>query len=138
MVSVPFVVDRNDGSQPIALAIYGFDEEGSALCGGFMPEGSTLMIGRMDTEDILLTAETSTQKLLAKEDLNGIIAWPCLGRNMVLVMDPMAEIDIVRQTIADAVPWHLAYSGGECCPVYFKDGEIVNRFHNFTFVGLAF
>ena len=71
------------------------------------------------------------------KDLNGMILLPCLGRNMVLAVDPLAEIDVVKNLIGDAVPWHLAYSGGECCPVYTKDGQLVNRFHNFTFIGCA-
>jgi len=134
---VPFVVDYNDGTQPVARAIYGLNDDGSALCGGIMPEGGTLYIGRMDIDDILLTAKDSSIKLMNKESLNGIIMFPCLGRNMVLAIDPFAEIDVVKSLIAGKVPWHLAYSGGECCPVYNKNEQIVNRFHNFTFIGCA-
>jgi len=135
MSSVPFVVDYSDGTQPIARAIYGLNEDGSAACGGVMPEGGTLYIGRMDFEDILHTAEKSLEKLLETDDANGIILFPCLGRNMVLAMDPLAEIDTVKKIISDRLPWHLAYSAGECCPVYSKNGLLVNRFHNFTFIG---
>ena len=138
MSSVPFVVDYGDGSQPVARAIFGLNEDGSALCGGYMPEGSTLYIGRMDEDDILMTAEKSIRELLATDDLNGIILFPCLGRNMVLVMDPLAEINLVQKLIDDQVPWHLAYSAGECCPVYYAEtGRTANRFHNFTFIGCA-
>ena len=137
MVSIPFVVDYGDGTQPVARAIYGFNEDGSAICGGVMPEGGTLYIGRMDMEDILETAAASTQELLDIEDLNGIIAFPCLGRNMVLATEPYAEIEKVNALVGDRVPIHLAYSGGECCPVYARDGSTVNRFHNFTFTACA-
>jgi hypothetical protein len=131
------VVDYGDGTQPVARAIYGMNDDGSAICGGIMPEGSTLYIGRMDVEDILLTAKTSLETLLENEGFGGIIMFPCLGRNMVLAMEPFAEIDVVRSTLGDKFPWHLAYSGGECCPVYSKDGKTVNRFHSFTFIGCA-
>lgn len=137
MSSIPFVVDYGDGSQPVARAIYNLNEDGSAICGGVMPEGGTLFIGRMDVEDVLKTAETSLEKLLEADDVNGIILFPCLGRNMILAVDPLAEIDVVNKTINDKVPWHLAYSGGECCPVSAADGRAVNRFHNFTFIGCA-
>ena len=137
MSSVPFVVDYGDGTQPVARAIYGLNQDGSALCGGVMPEGSTLYIGRMDVEDILLTAKNSIKDLIKTNNLNGIILFPCLGRNMVLAMDPLAEIDLVKNQISDLVPWHLAYSAGECCPVYYKDNRLANRFHNFTFIGCA-
>ena len=137
LVSVPIMVDYNDGTQPVARAIYGLNDDGTAISGGIMPEGSTLNIGRMDVEDIILTAEKSVKDLLKTEGLCGIIMFPCLGRNMVLAMDPFAEIDIARKLIGDVVPWHLAYSGGECCPVYTADHLVVNRFHNFTFIGCA-
>ena len=138
MSSVPFVVDYGDGSQPVARAIFGLNADGSATCGGYMPEGSTLYIGRMDEEDIMLTAENSIKDLLKTDGINGIILFPCLGRNMVLVVDPMAEINLVTELIDDKVPWHLAYSAGECCPVYHADNDMLtNRFHNFTFIGCA-
>jgi len=135
--AIPFMVDYNDGTQSVARAIYGLNTDGSALCGGVMPEGGSLYIGRMDEADILLTAETSLKTLLEEEKINGIIMFPCLGRNMVLVVDPLAEIEVVKTQINDGVPWHLSYSGGECCPVYNQKGKPLNRFHNFTFIGCA-
>jgi len=63
--------------------------------------------------------------------------FPCLGRNMVLALDPMAEINVVKNSISNSIPWHLAYSGGECCPVSGKDDRLLNRFHNFTFIGFV-
>ena len=135
--SLPFIVDYNDGSQAVALAVLSMNkDDGSALCGGIMPEGGTISLGRMDVEDILRTAEQTLRTLLA-EKANGVIIFPCLGRNMVLGADPLAEIKVVQQMIGDSVPWHLAYSGGEACPVYAKNGT-VNRFHNFTFIACAF
>jgi len=137
MSSVPFVVDYNDGTQPAARAIYSLNADGSAVGGGHMPEGGSLSIGQMDARDILLTADSSTRDLLGAEGVNGLILFPCLGRYMALALDPMAEIAAVQKVVGDAIPTHLAYSGGECCPVYTKDGQTENRFHNFTFIGCA-
>jgi len=135
--SVPFVVNYNDGSQPVARAIYSLNDDGSASCGGIMPEGGTLSIGRMDVDDILLTAEQSLEKLLKSAGVNSIIMFPCLGRNMVLGMTPLSEIEKVRGILGESLPWHLAYSGGELCPVYGSNGHTINRFHNFTFIACA-
>ena len=135
--AVPFVVDYNDGSQPVARAIYSLNSDGSAVCGGLMPEGGTLSIGRLDVADILLTAEQSLEKLLKNAGLNGIIMFPCLGRNMVLGVTPLSEIEKVEAVLGDSLPWHLAYAGGEACPVYGGDGRVMNRFHNFTFIACA-
>jgi hypothetical protein len=135
--SVPFVVNYNDGSQPVARAIYSLNDDGSASCGGVMPKGGTLSIGRMDVDDILLTAEQSLGKLLQNEGINGIIMFPCLGRNMVLGIAYLREIEKVRGILEGRCPWHLAYAGGEVCPVYGGNGCSVNRFHNFTFIACA-
>lgn len=138
--SVPFVVNYNDGTQPVARAIYSLNEDGSAVCGGRMPEGGTLSIGRMDEADILLTAEQSLGELAREEGVAGIIMFPCLGRNMVLGSTPLAEVDTVQNTLnglLPPIPWHLAYSGGEVCPVHGGGGGVVNRFHNFTFIACA-
>jgi hypothetical protein len=99
-----------------------------------MPEGGTLSIGRMDEDDVLLTAEQSLEELLKNENINGIIMISCLARNMVLGASPLSEIERVHEILGDSLPWHLAYSGGEICPVYRKDGSTVNRFHNYTFI----
>ena len=135
--SVPFMVNYNDGTQSLARAIYSLSEDGSAVCGGRMPKGATLSIGRMDEADILLTAEQSLTTLLKNPDLCGIITFPCLGRNLILGMDFFREIDRVREIVPEALPFHLAYSGGEVCPVYDGQGNPVNRFHNFTFIACA-
>lgn len=138
LTSIPFMLDYNDGSQPVARALYfGKGDDGSIVAGGLMPEGAMLHIGRMDVPDIILTAGTSVKRLMEEGDVTGIIMFPCLGRNMVLVADPMAEIDEIRQAIGDEVRWHLAYAAGECCPVLSTDNKWLNRFHNFTFIGCA-
>ncbi len=137
MSSVPFVVDYQDGSQPVARAIYRINEDGSAVCGGMVPEGSSLSIGRMDVPDIMLTAQQSLEKITTDESINGVIMFPCLGRNMVLGMEPMLELEKIQQVIGNKLPWHAAYSGGEVCPVYGVGGNYSNRFHNFTFIACA-
>ena len=135
--SVPFVINYNDGSPPVARAIYSLNsEDGSVACGGVMPEGATLSIGRMDVEDILSTAEHSLSALLENNDIQGIFTFPCMGRNMVLGMDPLAEVRITQKVVGLDIPLHLAYSGGEVCPTYYGDGT-VNRYHNFTFIACA-
>ena len=135
--SVPFMVNYNDGTQPLARAIYSLSDDGSALCGGLMPKGSTLSIGRMDVEDILLSAEQSLKRILDFEGICGIITFPCLGRNLILGMDFLREIEQVQKHVPKSLPVHLAYSGGEVCPVYDGNGNAVNRFHNFTFIACA-
>lgn len=139
MSAIPFIVNYNDGTQSIARAIYMLTPEGYAVCGGAMPEGATLSIGAIDYEDILLTAGEAMDALLATGRKNGLILFPCLGRNLVLGTDIRAEIDLIESRLSDSgIPYHLSYSGGEICPVYGDGEKTLNRFHNFTFIACIF
>ena len=136
--AVPFVVNFNDGTQPVTRAIYALNPDGSAVCGGLMPEGGTLSIGRLDQEDVLLTAEQSVARLKENGEVSGMIIFPCIGRNMVLGLEYLAEIDRIRAASGDGFPWHAAYSAGEICPVPGRDKPWMNRFHNYSIIGCAF
>lgn len=138
MSAIPFIVNYNDGTQAVARAIYMLTPEGYAVCGGAMPVNATLSIGSIDYDDVLLTARETLERVLETGKRNGLILFPCLGRNLVLGTDIFAETDAVQQCIGDSIPFHLAYSGGEVCPVYDADGVPRNRFHNFTFVACVF
>ena len=135
--AVPFVIDHNDGSQPLARAIYAIFDDGSAICGGTMPEDATLSIGQLNISDVISTTEQSLEQLLNNKEINGIIMFPCIGRNLVLGATPLREIDKVREMLGNSLPWHVAYAGGEICPVYNNTGDIMNCFHNFTFIACA-
>ena len=136
--SIPFVVDYADGTKPSMRAIYSINKEGHAFCGGEMPQGSTLAIGVFDSEDIIKTAESAIDEALTLDQINGILLFPCQARNHLLEMDYMAELDKAGEKLGKKIPYHLAYSGGEICPVYDETGHLINRYHNFTFVSCVF
>ena len=131
--SIPIVVDYRDGTKPSVRGIYSINDEGHAVCGGDMPMGGTLAIGMLDPEDIVKTAGEAVDAALGKENIHGILMFPCQARNHLLEMDYMAEMEVVNEKIGNKVPYHLAYSGGEICPSYDDKGKSVNRYHNFTF-----
>lgn len=132
--AMPFIVNYNDGTPPVARAIYMLTNEDYAVCGGAMPKGATLSIGVLDPEDVLASARSTTESIMGEEGAHGIILFPCLGRNLVLGTNNLAEVEKVQQAVGDTLPYHLAYSGGEICPVYNEEGTPRNRFHNFTFI----
>ncbi|MCL1939311.1 MAG: FIST C-terminal domain-containing protein [Desulfovibrionaceae bacterium] len=135
---VPFLVDYRDGTQPIARAIYALTEEGYAVFGGAMPEGGGIRVSAISPAQITATTESAMRQVLSYPDLNGLILFPCLGYNMIMVLNPGAKLDLIRQFAGPDLPWHLAYSSGEICPLYEESGGLVNRFHNFTFIACAF
>jgi hypothetical protein len=132
--SFPFILDYNDGTQPIVRVMFAFASDGSAVCGGDMPLGATLSVGKIDAEDVLATTEKVLRKALQKNpSASGILIFSCVGRYFAQGYESTQEMEKVREILGSR-PWHLVYSGGELCPVLGRDGRLVNRSHNDTFV----
>jgi hypothetical protein len=134
MSSVPLMVDYHDGTKPVAMGIYGFTPEGCAVCAGDVPVDSSIAIGILDYESIMKTAETSVSKFLGYGDINGILMYPCLTRNMLLGINGTDEMKKIISLLGDKIPYQIVYSGGEMCPMKNTEGSLVNHFHNFTFI----
>lgn len=134
MSAIPFIVDYNDGAPAVARAMYMVTPEGYIICGAAMPAGATLAIGSIDAAEVLLTAEQAATGVKALGDIQGVLLFSCLSRIAVLGMERTKEIDVIEKYLGQ-VPYHMAYSGGEICPVYgAMEGEQANRFHNFTII----
>ena len=131
---VPFILKYNDGTPPVARAIYKITPEGHAVCGGKMPMGATLAVGRLDMDDILKTAWSTVTEAVNGDAPNALLMFPCMSRELALGADYLAEIDVIQKTIGKSCPYLLAYAGGELCPDFDDQGKLLNRFHNFTFI----
>lgn len=134
---IPFVIDYNDGTKPIARAIFATTPDGYAVCGGEMPVNSTLAIGAIDRTDVLGTAE-AIAKELSHLKTNGVLLFSCMARFLVLGGDYLAEMKTIDAALNGKAAYQICYSGGEICPMINADGKIFNRFHNDTLVVCAF
>jgi hypothetical protein len=133
--SIPFIVNYNDGSKPVAVGMYGMTAEGYAHCAGDVPVGATLSIGMLDYDSIMKTAETMVSRFLdCKEDIHGILMYPCLTRSILLGMKGSDEMKKITGLLGNRLPYQLCYSGGEICPTEDAEGKLVNQRHNFTFI----
>jgi hypothetical protein len=132
--SFPFVLDYNDGAQPVIRVMFAITPEGYAVCGGNMPVGAILGVGTINAEEVIATTEQVLRSALAGGKKNGMLIFSCVGRFFAQGFNPTAEMKKVQEVINDSIPFHLGYSGGEICPVYGKDGNIINRNHNDTIV----
>jgi hypothetical protein len=56
-----------------------------------------------------------------------------VGRYFAQGFNTTAEMEKTQEILGD-IPFHLAYSGTELCPVGGKDGKTANRSHNDTMV----
>lgn len=136
--AIPFIIDYNDGTRPIARAIYALTPEGYAVCGGVMPLGATLSVGTIDYEDVIATTKKALGTMLATSKNGGLLMFSCLSRLLALGVETEAEMETMQTCVGDAAPYQFSYSGGEICPVYDTNGKLVNRFHNDTFIACVF
>jgi len=134
--TIPFIVDYNDGTKPVVRAIFAQTPEGYAVCGGAMPVNSTLSIGSLDYNDVMETSEKIIEDV--KEGLasraNALLMFSCVGRNYALGVRTSDEMEKISRLLGDKIPFVMAYSGGEICPLYDKGDKLKNRFHNDTII----
>jgi small ligand-binding sensory domain FIST len=136
--SFPFILDYNDGAQPVIRVMFATTPEGYAVCGGKVPVGASLTVGSIDAEDVLVTTEETLKVALAigesNGNKNGMLIFSCVGRFFAQGFNTSAEMNKVRKALGDRLPFHFAYSGTELCPVYRDDKTTSNRSHNDTIV----
>jgi hypothetical protein len=135
--SFPFIVDYNDGSEPVVRATFSQTPEGYVVCGGDVPVGSTLSVGSIDADEILSTAAEAAQTAVSSGKPDCLIIFSCVGRYFTMAYDPMGEVEKIGHILGETgIPYCIAYSGGELCPVPVSnsDGEIANRSHNDTLI----
>lgn len=132
----PLIVDLGDGTESIVRVMFATTPEGYAVCGGNIPVGATLSIGEFNKDEILATTRR-TLKTAAAGGHHNLLLYSCVGRYFTLGYETMGELDLTADILGDTS--HMtAYSGGEICPVYDRDGQTHNRNHNSTVVVLAF
>jgi hypothetical protein len=137
MSSLPFLLDYNDGTPKVSKIFIGLTPEKYAICGGAIPEGSTLHIAFSSKDDVLYTTEEALSLLLGDiMDASGVLMYSCISRGMTFGIEQFKEMELVRETIGESVPFLMAFSGGEICPTQVSDGKAINRFHNNAFIAL--
>jgi hypothetical protein len=135
----PLIVDYNDGTTSVVRTMFAITPEGYAVCAGNIPEGATLSVGSFDEEDIIATARRTLNTALATGRHKTLLMYSCIGRYFSQGYDTSAEFKAMLDSLTPSdVNYMAAYSGGELCPVYDKNGESFNRNHGNSFIVCAF
>jgi len=134
-VITPLMVFYEGSSEPVALAIYTVNEDGSLLCGAEITKGATVTVGEITNDSIMATTEEGLRRMIESGRRNGALFLPCVTRYVMLVPNRNAEMDTIANQLEDGnvMPFMVGYAGGELCPVRDENGVLRNRFHNFTF-----
>jgi hypothetical protein len=131
-------VDLCDGTPPFVRAIFFTTPEGAVACGGDIPTGAKISIAYIESGDII----KSNNELLEGEysnivDSQFLLMFSCIGRFFILGYSSDSEMLLLKNAEPKALPFAMAYAGGEICPVKNRDGKLINRAHNHTIIGLA-
>ena len=138
-VAIPFLVDYNDGTQPVCRGVFMVTEEGWAVCGGDVPEGALLSTATLDYDDVMhTTGKVLDAVTTAAKEGDSLLLVSCNSRSVALGTEPLGEMELVQKRLGGALPYHMLYSGGEICPVHAEGGGTRNRFHNFSFTACLF
>lgn len=138
-LAIPFMIDFNDGTPPVARGINFINDEGYAVGPGVMPQGGTIAISTLDDDVVLSSTEQTFTEILQKTKPRGLLAFSCITRYYTLIGQQQdREISIIRDKLDGRVPFQVAYSGGEICPMPNTEGKLINKYHNFSLVVCAF
>jgi hypothetical protein len=135
MVSLPFLMDYNDGTPKVSKIVVMLTPEKYAVCAGIMPEGSTLYMSVIDKDDVLHTTNEVTNAILQSlENASCLLAYSCICRSMSMGFEQFKEMDLCASKMLGKIPYMLVNSGGEICPTLVTGGKAINRFHNNAFI----
>jgi len=142
---IPFQIKQRKRSDydgvPVLRGMASITEEGAVIFRGKVDENASFSLMDMTAEDVVSATEAKLRAMKDMPDVNGILLFSCVIRHMLLMYkNPMQEIERATEAIREALgdpPFMMSYSGGEICPTSVKDGVHVNRFHNYSIVGLV-
>jgi hypothetical protein len=134
----PLVVEYpNHDTHVVVLQSIG--PEGQLICGRNVQTGGILNIGAIAADSVFESARSMAQDLKKNDNGTGFIMFSCLLRNVVLGGNVQAEFELVcKELDGYKGAWLFLNSGGELCPGYAENGELVNRFHQCALIACQF
>ena len=141
-IFVPFVIDQKKRADydgiPILRVLASFTEDGTAVFRGYVDDGSTFTLLTCGPEDMLSATRQEVGQINDFPDVNGVLLFSCIARRlMTMRINPLMELETVRDTISPGIPFMMGYAGGEISPTLMRNGIPTNRFHNYSLVILV-
>jgi hypothetical protein len=129
----PFMVTYPGSAKGIIRALHYITPEGYGVFTAEMPRNASLTLCRLQHEGVLATADAALQKVAAVPEASAVFLFSCSLRHFLLGLRPLDEIKQVHEALQAKIPYHLAYSGGEICPLVDAAGQAQNHIHNYSF-----
>ena len=141
-IFVPFAIDQKKRADydgiPVIRSLNAFTQDGTAVFLGDVDEGSTFSLLTSEPDDVLSVTREKVEQINDIPDVNGILMFPCIARRMMTMRAaPLVELENIRDTMREDIPFMTGYAGGEFSPTLVKDGIPTNRYHNYSLIILA-
>jgi hypothetical protein len=131
ITSMPMALTLGDGSRVIRIP-YKTAGNGAVICFASTPQGAKVNFCRGD-ENYVAESATTLMKEIAEEKPHAVLLFSCIARDWVTGVygdDTLQRfVDITGN-----IPFAMACSGGEICPVSSVGGATVNRLNNFSLI----
>lgn len=137
ITAVPFYYRLPEEEKLTGRIIKNILPDGSIEFMAEIPEGAILRVGVITADDILEGSYNILKKAVAENpEASAFLIASCVGRFITLGLETTAEMDHTLAVIPEGKNYLASYVGGEICPVDVN-GQLVNRYHNNTFIVLA-
>jgi hypothetical protein len=101
---------------------------------GAISQEARIGFSDIDGEFVLQSAKETAGRIAAAADGRSALIFSCTARQWALGTRMNMEIEELAGSLGDSLAYHFAYSIGEICPVRNQNGQLVNRFHNFSII----
>jgi hypothetical protein len=132
ITAMPMSILMDDGSRIIRMP-YKVTDEGAVICFTSVPQGAKINFCRGDADYVIQSAEKIMSEIASMEP-NAVMIFSCVARKWALGARMNAEPHTLLRTLSGSVPFNMACSGGEICPIPRGDGVQVNKIHHFSLV----
>jgi hypothetical protein len=138
--SVFILNEKDGGGNLIPLAARGLFiiEDGAGIFGGRVPTGSFLSLAINTKDSISANTREIAARIKEEHKSRTVLIYLCLGRLISLLEEPLLELDIISEELAEGFNYIAAYSGGEICPESVSSDTAYNSEHNQVLVACVF
>ncbi|MDR1110407.1 MAG: hypothetical protein LBP92_06870 [Deltaproteobacteria bacterium] len=135
--TIPMIVENHQADFWSPMVLVSRTDCNYVVCSQDVEVNSTLGLGGLDETDVLKSAGELADEL-KWEQFGFCLIHSCQARHLSLGLDYLGEIERMRSSLSDLLPYTLSYTGGEICPCPDKRNKLTNSYHSMSLSCLRF
>jgi hypothetical protein len=144
MWTIPAILTYPNGTKVVRAFVGIVEGTEHVFATGSIKTGAKIKFAHLDNDSTIASAARMI-KDMAEAQNNDAIAYSCLARAWSLGTNIFAEVQKIAECAEEyqnqnekPFNYSLAYSGGEFCPTWDKDGKMINTLQNYTLTACTF